>query len=562
MASFDNPIVNLPILGRLNVRILIQMKCIQAIELRVPSSLETIRLSSCVQMDTLPTVLSSEPSYEPVTKEGSTYYERTLLGSERVYDQLTLTYNGMPECAMGFEFEAPQWDWKMIKTKAFRAWAHLRFIYPNLAASMIHDEIEYARKWSYKLTTNVDDAVVWAAQTFEVLDEPIENEGVIALLNQRKLETEQYPQIMRALLTRLPSRESTYGIFMHGTHAIMDARPTLNAFKRLFATMVSETPLLEELPWGQEYENLPKGPVTITGGLREDAHATLPALAKRVFSDSARDTPTLGPHLATMSRGIMQPGLPVRVRITFSVEDSAAIIRALKHLNSDTAVAHGENKRRVTITNLFEAAQILTIFQANEVPDEQALYAHVTLPANYISLVPWLSGPYKTQERFTSETVVVPLSIPYTDYIANAGQPAKAQLVAMMHQLRDQYELYLSDPCLPHLTAYTSASADMRFGISSENPLAAMITNLGVVEQICPVAVSSGKAGAGEGTESLIRLTDMVFGHRMTFYNAITHIWTFDSRVNVQLEASDVWDRSVLQNYLEAICANARHLLD
>jgi hypothetical protein len=69
----------------------------------------------------------------------------------------------------------------------------------------------------------------------------------------------------------LLGNDNKYGLYFHGPHAIMDGGPTLNAFALMLQWMTNDaTEPAENLPWGTEWHNLPLGPVSATGGPRED----------------------------------------------------------------------------------------------------------------------------------------------------------------------------------------------------------------------------------------------------------------------------------------------------
>ena len=60
-------------------------------------------------------------------------------------------------------------------------------------------------------------------------------------------------------------------MFFHGTQSLLDAKPNLKAFE-LLRKWVLEPSLapLEELEWGTEWTKLPAGPITASGGPREE----------------------------------------------------------------------------------------------------------------------------------------------------------------------------------------------------------------------------------------------------------------------------------------------------
>ena len=87
-------------------------------------------------------------------------------------------------------------------------------------------------------------------------------------------------------LTRTNPAHNAYCLSLHLVHSIADAKPALNALGLLLEYMATEK--LEDLAWGTEVKNLPPGPVTVTGGPREDWGTNGMALIQKfqtVFAD-------------------------------------------------------------------------------------------------------------------------------------------------------------------------------------------------------------------------------------------------------------------------------------
>ncbi|KAK0203484.1 hypothetical protein DFS33DRAFT_1331837 [Desarmillaria ectypa] len=357
----------------------------------------------------------------------------------------------------------------------------------------------------------------WVERSVEILDEPMDTDDFVAMINQRKLETPGKEDIMKCIMFRLRDQPSSYGLFMHGSHTIMDARPTFNAFKILFEAMVSDSSSdIMLAAWGTEWANLPPGPVTSTGGPRLNADAAGFELLGKI--KEAHEYRPVSHSLVAQRTETTRTGLSIRVRNTISPELARDLLKEVKALGC-------------TVTHLFGAAQILAIFALNPVTDEEAPQANISFPISIISLQSWLTPEMQVKDRFISQMTLVPLRIDYSSF--SSLLPGKEQLGFIMRSLKDQWNFFLTNPHLPHLSAaLMTLSPPRRPGIT-HNPLATTNTNLGVVDAVTPTMLYPN----GDSTQAaLIKIHDMAFGHRLTMPNPLTHAWTMKSEIVIQVE--------------------------
>ena len=154
--------------------------------------------------------------------------------------------------------------------------------------------------WIYAPLANVEAARDWANKAFYYLPEPVDPESFL----QSTVETHKIPYVLadgwkqfwRVYLTRPNSTLNTYFLALHSSHSIVDAKPGLNALSLLLEYIT--TPGLtrvSDLAWGTEHKNLPPGPITITGGPREDWGTNGTALVERFLAASADQTVRISP---------------------------------------------------------------------------------------------------------------------------------------------------------------------------------------------------------------------------------------------------------------------------
>ena len=135
---------------------------------------------------------------------------------------------------------------------------------------------------------NVEQARNWADKVVYSVPDPIDGASFLQTLVGRKLPynlvdgTEQY---FCVFFIRPDGTLNTFCIFLHTSHAMMDARPALNVLSLLLEYMSTPNAVaLADLPWGTEHKNLPPGPVTATSGPRKDWKMHAPVLLEKLQS--------------------------------------------------------------------------------------------------------------------------------------------------------------------------------------------------------------------------------------------------------------------------------------
>lgn len=142
-----------------------------------------------------------------------------------------------------------------------------------LACEISNDTSDISkRSWVYTAPQDVEDVHHWIRETFSIRHAPFSAEEFVLEMNRTRtpyLHADGHAQIVHFYL--LFGDDGVHALFMHGQHAVMDARPTLRGLDLLLG-WIADPPKeqLEDLDWGEEWVRLPAGPVTSTGGPRED----------------------------------------------------------------------------------------------------------------------------------------------------------------------------------------------------------------------------------------------------------------------------------------------------
>ncbi|KAF7346244.1 hypothetical protein MSAN_01851400 [Mycena sanguinolenta] len=484
--------------------------------------------------------------YEPgwsLLERPTAIYSRPLLGSELMCDQFAQFYDGLAECCMGFTFTSGLQHEELI-SRTRHSLAQLRFVCPIIAASIdtVHDSV--LRSFVYEPASDSERVLAWATESV-IIREHVDVETFISTINQTRLPytlSNGALQILRCFLLLSPNGDmSEHSIFFHGSHTIMDARPTFKAFSLLleFMSKPSTSADIKNLAWGTEWKNLPAGPVTSTGGPRPGWNARGVELLDKI--SNILSNPIATHSLLPSREAATIPGKPVRVHRTLSVHDSARLLRALKEV-------------QFTVTHLFEAAQAFAIFTVNPVSESEAPNAHITWPQGIISLGRWQVPPYNAKNfQVISSHTLVPIQVKFKD-IDWSDRP-RERMLSLMKRLREEYNTFMTNPHLPHLMAAQVTLHPPRKPYISLNPCSTTITNMGVIDQdFC--------LPPGNSNEADLQVHSMSFGHRVTTPNPQTHVWTFNSKIYLQIEANDVWDQAYLQMYLDTIVGNALEFME
>ena len=152
----------------------------------------------------------------------------------------------------------------------------------------------------YTPLKDIHEARAWADQTVVSVLEPTAPHAFIA----SKIETNvSYKlangaiQPVKVYLIRPDITHNAFAIFFHGMHAVIDTRASLKALSLLLESM--SDPNIESisgLQWGKEFENLPSGPIKVTGGPREDWKTHGTALLMKVGAHFANETVRFNDH--------------------------------------------------------------------------------------------------------------------------------------------------------------------------------------------------------------------------------------------------------------------------
>ncbi|KAM5531304.1 hypothetical protein V8D89_015019 [Ganoderma adspersum] len=469
-----------------------------------------------------------EPGWEQRTLPSGAMnaYTRPLLGSELLIDQTMRLQDGATQFAVGVQFTTSIPE-REIEVRLKDATIKLRYECPLVSATIergIHDPD--LGSWVYAPSKS----------TVHYHPDPVDPASFIQSIVANKLPyiladgSEQY---LRVFVMRPNNTLNTFCIFLHASHSLIDAKPGLNAISLLLEWM--STPNLssvEDLPWGTEHQNLPPGPITATGGPREDWNTNGAALLQKIGAFFGDQTPSHG--LVGETTNIKDTRKVQRFHVTFTAQESTRIAQALKSLG-------------FTFSELLDAATALATFEMNPVSEDKFETARVANDVSVVSMTDRLPSTIDRRKHIVSCLVNTPLTIHYAPLVKLSG---KARLIAALKQAKEQYDVWLANPCLPHLTAELARIAPPKEVAPSLSPFAPSMTNIGRVENyvatVWPKDVRPGEV-------PVFRVDQMHIAFRMAWIRPLVHSWSIQGKLSILVQGADNWKEDVLRDFANEI---------
>ncbi|KAJ6561037.1 hypothetical protein DFH09DRAFT_1481379 [Mycena vulgaris] len=433
----------------------------------------------------------------------------------------------------------------VIELRLREAMARFRYDCPFVAASISESSSAPGQfDWIYSAAHDYNQVLDWLDAAVHTHYNILDLDDFITSINQKRLPYEG-PHSLVVVCHVVFTTGDQHALLLHGTHAILDATPIMNAL-RFLVTSISNpgSSSASSMNWGLEWKNLPEGPIRSTGGLDGQHEAEFPRLVARLKALREKP-PSLG--LEPQRSAIQRPGYPVRVHQTVPAETFLCVRNKLKEIG-------------MSLTYLLEAATILTVFGWNSSTKKLSDADHVIFdPArqgnssNTIliltgSIVYNFSSPRPRHTLF-QPSVNVAIGVDFQDIRYATGY--YDQLLHVAGLLKSQYASWLSSQHLPSLTSVYLPSA-------FPSPYAVYITNLGAVENSMPLTYQQDNTGQ----PPILSIENIILSHRLVTTRPIIHTWSIRSTLHLQIVACDVWDPSYLEKFLGGVVETALRILD
>ncbi|KAG1831986.1 hypothetical protein DFJ58DRAFT_242119 [Suillus subalutaceus] len=480
-----------------------------------------------------------EPTWMRISGRKTPFYTRPLLGSELFDDRTSVLFDGMTDACVGFIFQS-LYAADEVKQRARNAFARLRFSCPIIATNIVGDVSgPIPRSWVYAPVQSLSELTCWMNDAFCAVQQDLNVTAFVEDISQRRLPyrpKNASPLWFRCYL--LLGDNNKHGLYFHGPHAVMDGGPTLNAFALMLQWMTNDaTEPAENLPWGTEWHNLPLGPVSATGGPREDWDIAGIELLKQLPDSGAVRTIPLASH-------------PFRIS-----QSAVGKTCRLERVLDPTLTRRLVNKTRIvgcSMSHLFEAAYCMVLLARNQLPPSIWHAYHFEGNSSAISLIPHLKLPYDTKTHFISSRAHILVQISMAE-ISPILEPRR-QLLQIAKAIEQRYTRFATHPCMPHVQAARAYQPD---ALSERSDIESSVNNVGSIERRLPLSWKGA-----HGAEPVIELESVLFSVRLTSLAPIIHIWSMKGSLHVQVQANDAWPKADLQDLLDAICSRACLVLE
>ncbi|KAJ8588835.1 hypothetical protein M405DRAFT_792501 [Rhizopogon salebrosus TDB-379] len=448
----------------------------------------------------------------------------------------------MTDACVGFTFQS-FYTADEVTQRACNAFGRLRFACPIIAASIVGDVSGHSpRSWTYPSVQNRSEFSSWLNSAFCIVQrgEGLDVNAFVQDISRCRLPYELQnanPLWFRCYL--LLGDSNRYGLYFHGPHAIMDGVPTLNAFALMFQWMTNDiTEPVENLPWGTEWRNLPLGPVSATGGPREDWDIAGAELLKQLLDSEIPNTIPLALRPSWISRSAV--GNTFRLERVFNPSLTRRLVNKARMIGC-------------TMSHLFEASHCMVMLARNHLQLTTRNAYHFSANSSAASLIPHLRLPYDAKTHFISSRTHLPIQVPMAE-IASTASPRR-QLLQIAQALRQKSDRFATHPCMPHVQAARAYQPD---ALPEEPDVASTVNNVGSIERRLPLSWNGGH----DSERQVIELESVLFSVRVTSLAPIIHLWTMKDSLHVQIQANDAWPQADLQAVLDDICCRACLVLE
>ncbi|KLO13119.1 hypothetical protein SCHPADRAFT_383803 [Schizopora paradoxa] len=500
----------------------------------------------------MPHPIQDEPSWKETslsTTDGVKTYSRPLLGIEIGEEVFTRKGDGFLEVCLGFTFNTSL-SAKNLISRMRDSLVMARFQMPSIASTIVSDHNdEDIRLWEYTALRkgDMEKLTSWIDESLTVRRGPIDIEAFISEMTQRRtpyVHADGREQHIHFYLLIDDSDAATIGklraaLFLHGGHILLDAYPSLKCLNSLFG-WIANPPVLGEIDWGTEWERLPAGPLTATGGPRDDFDTKGMELLQRagaIMSDPLQSLSISAPRTT-----VRHPGKLIRSHKSFDEQTSSNILQACEEAG-------------FTMQHIIDAALFLLVIESNEAKGTKSIEnpnVHITLSHNAIPQENYLVPPHKSPSHFISGLVTLPIRVMYSS-VPPPTTSKKERLLSLMSEIKPQYDEYLANKNAPHIFSalFALEGPPRELPVNTESNFTT-VSNIGNLNNFVECSRTSENGGPGVSIE--IERFDLA--GRLLGLHVALQAWLLNGYLHMMIQTTDAWNDDDVERYLEEFSEN------
>ncbi|CAE6491499.1 unnamed protein product [Rhizoctonia solani] len=463
---------------------------------------------------------------------GIVIYTRPMVAGEGTLDQVHQLMNGHDQFAFGATLQT-NLPLNTIEKRLLDALVRLRYYSPIIAAQPqvgIHDH--ELRSWVYAPLRDSNAAAAWARKVL-IIQTPT-NELPDPETHLRNIVKRPLPpgEILQVHLIG-PYQDGQFTLITYKSHALAEGQAAIDLLATLLDWILN--PVGVDFVWGQEWQNLLPGAVVVIGGEKQGWDEESP----RMLAENARNFTFEKPAhaLRPQRKSITKLGDIVRVHRQL---DETTVLRLVKAVKSES----------ISITQLFEAAHAIATYEIEPLPPKELAESHIRYFPCIISTRHLRQPPYNKRELVSNLNTAFTQIIPAT---LHSDKPTtRERVLAVARAVKENYQAFMSSPHHPLILAAETKMYPFRGPLGVDiNENTGEIIGLGVIDNRLPLSWSSAD------NQDKIRIRDVHVGLRQCTKRPMVHVWTLEGKLRLQVQASDVWDESYLERFLDEVIKSA-----
>ncbi|CAE7157060.1 unnamed protein product [Rhizoctonia solani] len=463
---------------------------------------------------------------------GVVTYTRPMVAGERTLDQVHQLTNGHDQFAFGATFRT-NLPLSTIEERLLNALVRLRYYSPIIAAQPeagVHDH--ELRSWVYAPISDPGAATAWARKSLVVKSPTKSSQDPEIHICEIVDEPLPPNEIFKVYLIG-PYQDGQFTLVTYKSHALAEGQAATDLLAMLLDWVIN--PVVEDLIWGQEWQNLLPGTVVALGGEKpgwdEESQAILAENARNFLFEKPAHA------LRPQRESITKLGKIVRVHRQLDESITSRLVKAAK-------------SEGVSITQLFESANAIATYIIEPLPTEEWVESHIRYFPSIVSTRHLLQPPYNKRESIGNLNTAFTQILPATLHLDKLT--TRERVLAVARAIKENYRAFMSSPHHPLILAAECKLYPLRGPLGVDiNECTGEIIGMGVLDNKLPLNWRS------PDNQDTIQISDVHLALRQCNKRPMVHVWTLKGKLRLQVQASDVWDEAYLGRFLDEVIKSA-----